>query len=129
MISFNKQFIQGEVVNEPEVSNQGRTARGKVTVRTDRVVNKREGGQETYSDYHRVVAFGDRADTLGQVRQGDVVYVEGRSSTRKYQDKQNNNRYITELIAMEIQTQESRPQPQEVPSNAGGEDLEDDLPF
>jgi len=61
----------------------------------------KERTEET--EWHRVAAFGGLAKTCNQyLSKGRRVYVEGRIQTRKWQDKEGNDRYSTEIIAHEI---------------------------
>jgi single-strand DNA-binding protein len=88
--------------------------------------------------------FGRLAEVAGEyLRKGSQVYIEGRLRTRKWQDKQGNDRYSTEIVANDMQMlgsrggggagSESRPPAragaQEPAGSAPAEDFDDDIPF
>lgn len=113
--------------------------------------DKNSGEQREETEWHRVVAYQRLAEIMGQyLRKGSQVYIEGRIRTRKWQDKQGQDRYTTEIIADEMQMLGGRegggtanfssPAPasssksQQRPQNnqpAGGmdDDMDDDIPF
>ena len=59
---------------------------------------------QSETEWHRVSAFGRLAEIISQyVRKGDPIYIEGRLRTRKYEDKQGVERWVTEIIAEQLQ--------------------------
>ena len=80
---------------------------------------KEEGELKEKTDWHRVVAFGRTAEVVGEyVRKGNQLYVEGYLQTRAYLDKDQNKKYVTEVIAQRVQLL-GRPEDKKVPT--GGE--------
>jgi single-strand DNA-binding protein len=74
-----------------------------------RFATRRRASTRTYTEWHRVVFFGKLAETAGQyLKKGRQVYVEGRIRTNKWQDKDGNERYTTEIIANEMKMLGSR---------------------
>jgi single-strand DNA-binding protein len=75
--------------------------------------DKQTGEQKERTEWHRVV-FRDRGNyKLGQIageylKKGSKVYVEGSLQTRKWQDKEGQDRYTTEIIVSEMQMLDSR---------------------
>jgi single-strand DNA-binding protein len=66
--------------------------------------DKQTGEQQERTEWHRVALFGRLAEIAGEyLRKGSQVYIEGSLRTRKYQDKQGNERYSTEIIGNELQ--------------------------
>ena len=56
------------------------------------------------TEWHSVAMFGRLAEIAGEyLRKGSQVYIEGRLRTRKWQDKNGNDRYTTEIVANEMQ--------------------------
>jgi single-strand DNA-binding protein len=125
---------------------------------TDRVRDKASGEYKENTEWHRIVFFGKLAETAGQyLKKGRQIYVEGRIRTNKWQDKEGNERYTTEIVGNEMKMLGSRegmgsPASGEseyggsMPSAAGGrcrrgtlaapakktpsfEDMDDDIPF
>lgn len=59
-----------------------------------------QGEDKELTDWINVVAWGSLAEAVGnQLKKGSRVFVEGRYSTRSYEDKSGNKRYVTEVIA------------------------------
>ncbi len=67
------------------------------------------GEQQEETEWHRVSFFGRLAEIAGEyLRKGRPVYVEGRLRTRKWQDKDGNDKYTTEVVAENMQLLGSR---------------------
>jgi len=110
--------------------------------------DKNTGEQQERTEWHRVVFFGRLAEIVGEyLRKGSQVFVEGRIQTRKWEDRDGNERYTTEIVASEMQMLGSRgagaPQFEQPPpaeragagaaavneSNSAAEEFDDDIPF
>jgi single-strand DNA-binding protein len=66
--------------------------------------DKQTGEQQERTEWHRVAFFGRLAEVAGEyLRKGSQVYIEGSLRTRKWQDKQGNERYSTEIIGNDLQ--------------------------
>jgi single-strand DNA-binding protein len=66
--------------------------------------DKQSGEQQERTEWHRVALFGRLAEIAGEyLRKGSQVYIEGSLRTRKWQDKQGNERYSTEIVGNEMQ--------------------------
>ncbi len=66
--------------------------------------NDKNGQRQERTEWHRVVVWGKRAEICSKyLSKGRQVYVEGRIQTRSYDDKDGNKRYITEIIAADVQ--------------------------
>jgi len=105
--------------------------------------DKQTGEQTERTEWHRVAFFNRLAEIAGEyLRKGSQVYIEGRIRTRKWQDRDGNDRYTTEIIADEMQMlgsrggaggqpsagpSRSRPAPE--PATAGSGEPDDDIPF
>lgn len=95
-MSVNKVILLGHVGNDPEVRYP---EKGKPVAFFSLATNElAPGGTET-TEWHRLVAFGDAAGIIERyVRKGTQLYVEGRLSTREYQDRMKITRKVTEII-------------------------------
>ena len=72
--------------------------------------DKNTGDQQERTEWHNIAFFGRLAEIAGEyLRKGSQVYVEGRLRTRKWQDRDGNDRYTTEVIANELQMLGGRP--------------------
>jgi single-strand DNA-binding protein len=66
--------------------------------------DKQSGEQKDKTEWHRVVFFRRLAEIAGEyLKKGSQIYIEGKLQTRKWQDKNGNDRYTTEIIANEMQ--------------------------
>jgi single-strand DNA-binding protein len=66
--------------------------------------DKQSGEMKEQTEWHSVAMFGRLAEIAGEyLKKGSQIYVEGRLRTRKWQDKQGNDRYTTEIVAQDMQ--------------------------
>jgi single-strand DNA-binding protein len=99
MSSLNKVFILGRVGQDPEIR---RTSDGSpvanLSVATSSVSTK-GGDRKEYTEWHKVVIFNKAAEVAqNYVKKGTQVLIEGSLTTRKWQDKEGNDRYTTEIV-------------------------------
>jgi single-strand DNA-binding protein len=151
MASVNKVILVGNLGADPE-SRYMPNGDAVVNIRlatTESWKDKASGEKKELTEWHRVVFYRKLAEIAGQyLKKGSQVYIEGRIRTRKWQDKDGQDRYTTEIEANEMQmlgrregmgdagprdNSGSRPAPraqaQGAPSNGGFNDVEDDIPF
>lgn len=103
MASVNKAIILGNVGQDPEI-RQGNFIVAALSIATTRKWRDKAGETQSETEWHRVSAFGRLAEIISQyVRKGDPIYIEGRLRTRKYEDKQGVERWVTEIIAEQLQ--------------------------
>lgn len=107
----NKVILIGNLGKDPEVRyspNGG--AMANVTIATSESwKDKNTGEQVDKTEWHRVVFFRRLAEIVGEyLKKGSKVYIEGKLQTRKWQDKDGNDRYTTEIVANEMQMLDSR---------------------
>jgi len=148
MASVNKVILVGNLGADPETRYQpsGDAITNIRVATTDRWKDKASGEMKEATEWHRVAFFGRLAEIAGEyLKKGSQVYIEGRIRTRKYQDKDGNERYSTEIIADRMQmlgaragAGEARNEPPAEPKGAGAaakkpagkfDDMEDDIPF
>lgn len=104
--------------------------------------DKTTGEKVEKTEWVRIAAFGKLAEIIGEwLKKGAQVYIEGRLQTRKWQDKDGNDRYTTEIVADQMQMLGSRDsgqgrdaQPAQKPAAqarqpAAAVDFDDDIPF
>ena len=98
--TVNKVVLLGRLGQNPEVrQTQIGTTVATLNLATNEVVN-----QETQAEWHRVIVFGKAAETIQHYsKKGDQLFVEGRIRTSKWQDKEGNNKYSTEVICNQFQ--------------------------
>lgn len=107
----NKAILIGNLGGDPEVRYMPNgSAVTNITLATSEVwKDKQTGEQNDRTEWHRVVFFNRLAEIAGEfLRKGSKIYVEGRLQTRKWQDKNGQDRYTTEIIASEMQMLDGR---------------------
>lgn len=98
--SVNRASILGRAGRDAEVRY---TQGGKAVARMSIATSERNGKGEDVTEWHNVTAWDKLAELCGRlVKKGGQVYVEGRIQTRKYVDKDGNQRRSTEIIAREM---------------------------
>ncbi len=103
-MSVNKVILVGRLGADPEIryTLDGRPV-ASFRIATNEVI-VRNGEKETLTEWHRIVAFGRLAEICGEyLNKGTQVYIEGKLRTRKYEDRQGITRYVTEVVAVNMQ--------------------------
>lgn len=103
---------------------------------SDDYKNKDTGEKVEQTNWINIVMFGRLAEIAGEyLGKGSKVFVSGKLTVRKWQDKQGNDRYTTEIVANEMQMldgkggQQSKPQQEPAPQQAGDDFPDDSIPF
>ncbi|MFP3873740.1 MAG: single-stranded DNA-binding protein [Thiohalophilus sp.] len=146
---INKVILVGNLGRDPEVrySANGAAIANVSIATSESWKDKNTGEQVEKTEWHRVVMFRRLAEIAGEyLKKGSKVYIEGKLQTRKWQDKEGQDRYTTEIVANEMQMLDSRGggtanfdnnydsgqnssggggQPEPVPMG----DFDDDIPF
>lgn len=151
---INKVILIGNLGQDPEVrytANQSAVANVRIAT-SETWKDKATGEQKEQTEWHSVVFFGRLAEIVSEyLKKGSQIYVEGRLRTRKWQDKEGQDRYTTEIVADEMQMlggrgggggtdrgsdASARSAPSRSPAPAGSgkpaaavEDFDDDIPF
>ncbi len=102
--SLNKVMIIGHLGRDPEMryTPSGRPVT-TFTVATSRSWNTVDGERHTETEWFNIVAWGNLAEICKQyLTKGQQVYIEGRLQTRKWDDKDGNRHYTTEVVAQEM---------------------------
>ncbi|MFZ5773940.1 MAG: single-stranded DNA-binding protein [Thermodesulfobacteriota bacterium] len=122
----NKVILIGNLGKDPEVRySQTGTAIASFSVATTETWKKQDGSKEELTEWHRIVAFGRLGEICGEyLSKGSKVFIEGRLQTRKWDDKDGNTRYTTEIVAREMKMLSPRGG-----SDTGGGQGYDEPPF
>ena len=141
MASVNKVIIVGNLGRDPETRYManGEAVTNIAVATTESWKDKNTGEKKELTEWHRITFYRKLAEIAGQyLKKGSQVYVEGRLQTRKWTDKENIERYTTEIIADTMQMLGSRqgmgggnsmpaddeygsaPAPRQVASSGGG---------
>ena len=111
MASVNKVILVGNLGADPETKYlpSGDAVTNIRVATTDRWKDKASGEMKEATEWHRIAFFGRLAEIAGEyLKKGSQVYVEGRIRTRKWQDKEGQDRYSTEIVADTMQMLGSR---------------------
>ncbi|UCC57485.1 MAG: single-stranded DNA-binding protein [Gammaproteobacteria bacterium] len=141
---INKVILVGNLGSDPEVRyTASGDAVATISVATaESWKDKQTGEKQERTEWHRVVMFRRLGEIAGEyLKKGSQVYIEGKLQTRKWQDKNGNDRYTTEIVANDMQMLGSRggtsaynseaapPPAQPATASAGPDDFDDDIPF
>jgi len=145
---INKVILIGNLGQDPETKYMpSGSAVTNLRIATSEVFKDKETGQQQErTEWHSVAMFGRLAEIAGEyLRKGSQVYIEGRLRTRKWQDKQGQDRYSTEIVANEMQMlggksggmgggMDTGAEPRERPAGRPraaepAAELDDDIPF
>ncbi|NDY93385.1 single-stranded DNA-binding protein [Ideonella livida] len=106
MASINKVILIGNLGRDPETRyTPSGSAVCNLRLATTRNWKSRDSGERVEeTEWHSVVLYDRLAEVAGEyLRKGRPVYIEGRLKTRKWQDKDGNDRYTTEIVAEQMQ--------------------------
>jgi len=104
-MNINKALIAGRLTKDPTLRStpNGNTV-ATFSVATSQTWKDKQGQKQEKATFHNIVFWGRIAEVCGQyLTKGQEVFIEGRIETRKYQDKQGYDRYVTEIIGENMQ--------------------------
>lgn len=141
--SLNKVQLIGNLGRDPEVRYTGdNKAIANVTLATTKKWKDQAGAQQERTEWHRVVFFNKVAEIVEKyLKKGSKIYVEGELQTRKWEDKDGNERYTTEVVVNGIGTsmqmlggkgdrEETSDEPRKEAKPAASNDaFDEDIPF
>lgn len=136
MSSVNKVIIVGNLGKDPEIryTSAGKPIANLTVATSENWKDKNTGEKQEKTEWHKVTFFDKLAEIVGQyLKKGSKIYLEGKLQTRKWQDKDGQDRYTTEIVGSEMKMMsgkgdgESRAAPAPAASNAVN-DFDDDLP-
>ena len=124
---LNKGSLIGRLGADPEVRHtQSGDPVTTFNLATSERWKDKEGNVKESTEWHRIVAWGRLAEICGEhLTKGKLVYIEGPIKTRKWEDKNGDTRYSTEIVARTLQILEKK----DNGSEPVEEQQEDDLPF
>ncbi|MBT8188839.1 MAG: single-stranded DNA-binding protein [Bacteroidia bacterium] len=107
---INKVTLIGNLGKDPEVRTlENGTSVARFSVATNENYRDRNNEWQTITEWHNVVAWRNLADrAVRDLKKGSLVYVEGKITTRKWQDRDGNDRYSTDIVANTLRLLEKR---------------------
>ncbi len=109
---INKVILIGNLGADPEMRSMpsGDSVASLRIATSEQWKDKKTGDAKERTEWHSVTMFGRLGEIAGEyLKKGSKVYIEGSLRTRKWQDKQGNDRYTTEIIAGEMQMLDGKP--------------------
>ena len=137
MRGVNKVILVGHLGADPEtryMPSGGAVTNFRIAT-SEQWKDKESGEKQERTEWHSIAIFGRLAEIAAEyLRKGAPVYIEGKLRTRKWQDRDGNDRWTTEVVAHEMQmlggrsqgNASTKPEPQKT---AAPEDFDDDIPF
>ena len=145
MAGVNKVILMGRLGRDPEMRyTPSGTAIATLNLATSETYKDRDGNKQERTEWHRVVLWDRKAEIAGEyLRKGSMAFIEGRLQTRKWTDKEGQERYTTEIAGDRLQMiggrrdngEEGRGGPVESSGGGGGmdpapgEEFDDEIPF
>lgn len=143
MAGVNKVILLGNLGKDPEIRHlENGRAVTNFTLATSEAYKNKEGNKVTNTEWHNIVLWTPLAEVAHKyLKKGNQVYIEGKITTRQYDDKDGNKKYITEVVGREMTLVGGKPEvPGSTPDNQStskqeeqsmaGDPVElDDLPF
>jgi single-strand DNA-binding protein len=140
---INKVILVGNLGADPETRYMpsGSAVTNLSIATSEQWKDKQSGEQKERTEWHKVAMFNRLAEIAAEyLRKGSQVYIEGKLRTRKWQDRDGNDRWTTEIIADEMQMLGGRggggsapmspgPGPSSAPPQPPADDFDDDIPF
>lgn len=150
MSGINRVMVVGRLGKDPELRYlpSGEAVTNLTVATSEQWTDKASGDKKEQTEWHRVALFGKPAEIAGQyLMKGSLAGFEGKLQTRKWTDKDGNDRYTTEVRCERLHLLEKkrdnagaseqqsggagaqRPATQAAPASRGFDDLDDDVPF
>ncbi len=137
MASVNKVILIGNLGRDPELKSlpSGQPVANFSIATSEKWKDKSTGETKEQTEWHNIIMFGKLAEIAGQyLKKGSSVFVEGRLQTRKWQDKNGQDRYTTEIIANEMKMlggrgDQSGSQPAQQPRSQSNQDARNKATF
>ena len=108
---INKVILVGTLGKDPEVRYMpnGNAVTDVSIATSESWKDKNTGEQQERTEWHKVTFFQRLAEIVGEyLKKGSKIYVEGKLQTDKWKDKEGNARYVTKIVANEMQMLDSK---------------------
>lgn len=105
---YNKTTLIGHLGKDPELIQTQNSKIGKFTIATSENYKDNTGQWITQTEWHNVTCFGYLAEKASKYTKGQLLFVEGKNTTKKYTDKEGKERYSFEIVASDIKLLEKK---------------------
>jgi len=128
---LNKVMLIGRLGADPEIKySQGGSPIANLRIATDESYTDRNGQRQERTEWHTAIAFQRTAEICQQyLHKGSLVYIEGKLQTRKWQDKNGQDRYSTEIQCQRLQMLERKQEGNAPAQQAHEEPGWEEVPF
>lgn len=105
MAGVNRVILIGNLGKDPEIRNlEGGVKKASFSLATSESFKGKNGEKIEQTEWHNIVLWRGLAEVAeSYLKKGNTVYIEGKIKTRDYTDKDGNKRYITEIVADNLQ--------------------------
>ncbi|MFQ5669896.1 MAG: single-stranded DNA-binding protein [Acidobacteriota bacterium] len=139
MASVNRVFLLGNLGRDPELRyTQSQTPVCNLSLATNEVWTDKNGEKQERTEWHRVVVWGKQGEQVSKyLHKGSQIFVEGSLSTRSWEDREGQKKYMTEVRAQSVRFLDRRGEGAQASQFDGGEPFagkdtkypDDDIPF
>lgn len=107
---INKVILIGNLGKDPEIRHlENGASVANFSVATNENYRDKSGEWQTVTEWHNIVAWRNLAERAERdLKKGSLVYIEGKLNTRKWQDRDGNDRYTTDVVALTLRGLEKR---------------------
>lgn len=124
---MNKAILIGNIGKEPELKKVGEVSYCAFTLATNESYKDKNGEWQTKTEWHNIVVWRNAAEYAAKyLKKGNLTSIEGKITTRSWEDKEGNKKYTTEIIAERVKLLEKKTKQEEAPQD---DESGDDLPF
>ena len=131
MAGVNKVILVGNLGKDPEVRylDSGVAVANFSLATTENYKNK-EGERVSQTEWHNIVLWRGLAEVAEKyLKKGSSIYIEGKIKNRKWEDKDGNTRYNTEILGDNMTMLGAKPSSEETSLKTNTQETNDDLPF
>jgi single-strand DNA-binding protein len=128
---MNKAMVIGNLGSDPDVRyTQNGTPVATFSIATSERWKDKDGQMQETTEWHRIVVWRALAEVCREyLKKGDKVYIEGKMQTRKWQDSDGNDRFVTEIIARNMEMLGGKTNPAETNNEGDPSFMNGDVPF
>lgn len=130
----NKVILIGNVGSDARAFEKNKGCSIRIAT-NDEFFDKQTQDKKTHTEWHNILFFGKLAEiVLSYVSKGSYIYIEGRLTTKKYQDADGNDKYYTSIVAHEMIMLDNKPSSASKPykddkAHINNDNMYDDIPF
>ncbi|MBI1222753.1 MAG: single-stranded DNA-binding protein [Bacteroidetes bacterium] len=99
----NSVRLIGHLGNDPELKEAGKSKLAKIRLATNEVHKNEAGEKVEETQWHNLIAWGKQAEIADKyLKKGTEIAIEGKLTSRSYEDKEGNTKWVTEIIVRDF---------------------------